>query len=209
MLGRNAKPKRKDKRYTHPVLLIDPNEGERRSVRWTAEESEEAAFLREPHEGYAAGDSVICGMRFEAAQGKFFIVQGTFGERVREERPGRPPGEPLVPLTFDGHLSVAARALMARLATVEPQPPMTLSVHYYTMDWSLSGFMMGGYRGPKRQGERFGVFLRDRTGERSALFEVVARRWFPADNRLACEFVDVSEAAFQFLEEAVLNFGRK
>ncbi len=125
-------------------------------------------------------------------------------------RPGRLPVTARV-VQARPHLVVAFLAKGAEADRILAPPlgatplPLSIVTGYRTIDWSLSGFMLADYRGPLTRGQRFMAVLQS---DRLPIGITVPCHVIRADmakSTLAARFDGLSDAAFRYLEQAVVQ----
>ena len=81
---------------------------------------------------------------------------------------------------------------------------LTVTPAYRTVDWSLSGFMLADYRGSLQKGQRFEARLQSETAPAAVSVNCYVIRADPVKRLLAVRIEGISDAAFRFLERAMV-----
>jgi hypothetical protein len=88
-----------------------------------------------------------------------------------------------------------------------PLPPLTINLdvaEYTTVNWSLGGFLLGGYKGSAFAGQTLAgkLSVRDNT-EPVAFTGVVVRVDEPGPGNLAVQFTDLDDRMVTLLDRAI------
>jgi hypothetical protein len=149
---------------------------------------------------------------------KGYVVHGYEGDVVEgqilypilsvEGRQGRVPVKAKVMQTKPDLVSaiLAAGSEGPRiLAPFMGSKPLTLTITpaFRTIDWSLSGFMLGDYRGNLQKGQRFEARLQSETAPVAVSVNCYIIRADPGRGILAARIEGISDDAFRFLERAM------
>ena len=128
-------------------------------------------------------------------------------------RPGRLPTTTRVvtakPDLVVAFLSKGAEADRILAPPIGSAPlPLHLIMGYRTIDWSLSGFMVADYRGNLTRGQRFHAILQS---DRTTTGITVPCHVIRADlmkSTLAVRFDGLTDSAFRFLEQSVVQLNQ-
>lgn len=127
--------------------------------------------------------------------------------------PGRPGRLPVTARVVQAkpHLVAAFLSKGAEAERILAPPvgsaPLTLMIAtgYRTIDWSLSGFMLADYRGPLTRGQRFMAMLQSDRNPMGVLTPCHVIRADGAKATLAARFDGLSDGAFRYLEQSVVQ----
>lgn len=84
-----------------------------------------------------------------------------------------------------------------------PLPQLSYSVAYKSLNWSLTGFMVGNYTGEVRQGQVFSGTIRLPKTQKTGRFRAQAVRFQKETQGLGCRFLELSQSLFDMLEYAL------
>jgi hypothetical protein len=201
MFGRpNAKTgatrsKVRDKRLNVPNVFVDLRDKVYRTQTW------------------APGKLILSGYEGEIATGEDFSGVLKIG------------GNPKVYL-FDGHAarvdyinkkmaasfelhSAEARELLAQCYAVKEAnpaadlPPLLFSLAYRTVNWSLSGFLIGGYGGKLKSGQQFSGMIRLDKTTKTGFFRAEVKRHVGSVRGLGAQFLSLTPETFEMFEIAM------
>jgi len=85
----------------------------------------------------------------------------------------------------------------------KPLPTLLFSMAYRTVNWSLSGFLIGNYRGNLKLGSNFSGLVRLEKTDRAAVFRAEAKRMVGDCNGMAAQFGKFGPELFDLFELAM------
>jgi len=185
----------RDKRYTMPCLLVDLLSGVHETRHW----SNAQLILRDFGGDLAVGeeftgtftfdDNPACGL-FQACAVRLDPARRLAGAEFRW----------LSPAARD----LIADAQAARTPDAPDQGPvMKVSITQPTINWSLTGMLLGRYQGALAEGQPFRGMIRLEKTQEPGPFAASVIRVNPERHTLALKFQDLPNGTFALLEAAI------
>ncbi|HUA52232.1 MAG TPA: hypothetical protein VMB81_08705 [Candidatus Sulfotelmatobacter sp.] len=179
----------RDKRYAGQALLVDLHDAECEAKIWTTG-------------GFTLADAprkLLDGLHQREVLAGVFSFEGTTDHGLFEaeiegldlERGGLIAR--FVWLSERGHK-------LLEFSNRRPAPPMRLGLARITLNWSLSGLLLGGYRGALKDGERLNGMIWTDDPKDPGLFIGHVIKLNPDKHTLAVKFDELPEATFALLE---------
>ncbi len=182
----------RDKRYSGQTLLVDLRDAEFDASTWSAAGFSVATEAKKFPTGLGA-DGLLTGVfSFEDAKD-----HGIFEARVETLDAERG--------TLGAHfmwVSDGGRKLLAAMAA-RPKATMRLAFTRRTANWSFSGFLLEGYHGALKDGERLRGMIWTDSPKDPGLFGGHAVHVNTERHTLAIKFDDLPDATFTLLERAI------
>ena len=183
----------RDKRYAGQTLMVDLRDVELETTAWSVGHVTltlkpalaEALSEKEPLVGVLTFDGVPDHALFEA---------------VIEQRD---PATGVLRARF-AWLSPDGRALLDRMS-IRPGVTLRVSLAYRTLNWSFSGFLLGGYHGALADGERFRGMIWTGNPHDPGLFGGHAVRVDRQHHTLSVKFDNLPAETFTLLEQAMMH----
>ena len=189
----------RDKRYFGPALRIDLMDRGYETGLW----SDSELIVKIPPGARAAGDRLTGVFTFAGEE-----AHGLFEARVAKL--DIPRG--LMGAEFDWISQSGVSLLKSIAARRQPgehnnHPKMTLGFAHMTLNWSLSGFLLGDYHGPLEAGQRFRGMIWMDTPEDPGLFDGHVVRVDRARHTLSAKFDTLPPSTFALLEAVMHKSG--
>jgi hypothetical protein len=190
-----AKASVRDKRYVMPCLLVDLLSGIYETRHWSGSQMILRDFtgdlaLGEEFTGtFTFDDDPACGL-FQAHAVRLDPARRLLGAEFRWLSP---PARDLI-----------ADALAARQPDAPDQGPvMKLSITQPTINWSLTGMLLGRYHGAVATGSPVYGMIRLEKAQEPGRFAASVIRVNPERHSLALKFQDLPAGTFALLEAAI------
>lgn len=201
MIGRpQAKPgaaraKVRDKRLTMPNLFIDLRDKVYKTQVWAP-----GKFIQSDYDGGLGSGDEFTGVLKIGGSPKVFLFDG---QAVRVDYINKK-----MAASFELH-SQEGNELLAKYYAVKENnpaadlPPLLFSTAYRTVNWSLSGFLIGGYSGKLKIGQQFSGMIRLDKTNKAGFFRAEVMRHVPAVRGLGAQFLSLTPETFEMFEIAM------
>lgn len=201
MIGRpQAKPgpgraKVRDKRLTMPNLFIDLRDKVHKTKVWAP-----GKLIQSDYDGELATGDDFTGVLKIGGSPKVFLFDGHVArvDFINKK----------MAASFELH-SAEANELLAKYYAVKENnpaadlPPLLYSIAYRTMNWSLSGFLIGSYGGKLTIGHQFSGMIRLDKTNKAGFFRAEVKRHVPAVRGLGAQFLSLTPETFEMFEIAM------
>jgi hypothetical protein len=194
-----ARSPNRDKRYYGPALRIDLHDSEYQTALWSTTQ----LIIKAKPGGLPGGvepDQTLHAVftfeeerhhgLFEATVAKLDAAQGQLGAR-------------LTWISDDGKALLAKIAKRVDPKRPETRPLMKVGFTRDTINWSLSGFLLDGYWGELKSGERFHGMIWMNTPRDPGVFAGHAVRVNRDRHTLSVKFDDIPDNTFELLEAVI------
>ena len=189
----------RDKRYYGPALRVDLLDNEHKTPLWSASQ----LIIKAKPGGLPGGlepDQTVTAVfsfederehgLFEATVAKLDAAQGQLGLRFTWVNEG-------------GHALLAKMTKKVDPKRPETRPIMKVTFTRSTINWSLSGFLLGGYWGELKNGERFnGMIWMDKPQD-PGVFGGHAVRVNHDRHTVSVKFDEIPDKTFELLEAVI------
>jgi len=187
----------RDKRYTIPVLSVDLFEKIHETRLWSFSQ-----LIIPKYEGRMPQGSTFTGaFTFEERQGHFGLFEA---KALKIDTAKQMVGAEFTWISKPGF-----ELLEQMNATRKPDTPaieipkMRVSFTYPTINWSLSGCLVGQYWGGLEEGVPFNGLIRIEKAAESGVFTGVLIKYNEDRRTLAVKFTSLSSETFELLETAM------
>jgi hypothetical protein len=186
----------RDKRITHPWLWIDLNERSYSTILWAPNR-----FIMDVPGDRLGADAEFCAVGRIEDRVEALLIDGAVTMHDRKQNRMAVNFEVANP---DGASIMRQIYSESREAPEElPLPSLSFSLAYKSVNWSLTGFMIGNYTGDVQQGQVFTGLIRLPKSQRTGRFRAQAVRYMPETQGLGCRFLELSQSLFDMLEYAL------
>jgi len=193
----NVRAAHRDKRYTIPVLSVDLFEKVHETRLWSFSQM----IIPKYEGGLPQGATFTGAFTFESFTPAFGLFEA---KAVRIDT-----GKQMIGAEFTW-ISKPGFELLERVnATRKPDmpaieiPKMRVTFTYPTINWSLSGGLIGNYWGGLPEGEPFNGMIRIEKAQESGVFSAILIKHNEERHTLAIKFTSLSSETFELLETAM------
>ncbi len=198
-LGRG--PKFRDKRLTFPSLYIDLRDKIYKTSLWQpGTDGQPGKLILNDFDGRLASGEVFAGVMKISGEKETYVFDGT---AIRVDFINKK-----LAATFEIGTPGGMERLRDIVAKRDPEnktplPPILFSLAYRTVNWSLSGFLVGNYRGQLKKDQSFTGMIRLEKSQKSGFFRAEVRRFVSDCKGMAAEFTKFTPEAFELFEIAM------
>ncbi len=190
-----ARSKVRDKRLNVPNLFIDLRDKVYRTKTWAP-----GKLILSDYEGEIATGEDFSGVLKIGGSPKVFLFDG---HAARVDYINKK-----MAASFELH-SAEAHELLAKYYAVKETnpaaelPPLLFSLAYRTVNWSLTGFLIGGYSGKLKIGQQFSGMIRLDKTTKAGFFRAEVMRHVGAVRGLGVKFLSLTPETFEMFEIAM------
>lgn len=190
-----SRAKVRDKRLTMPNLFIDLRDKVYRTKTWAP-----GKLILSDYEGELATGEDFSGVLKIGGSPKVFLFDG---HAARVDYINKK-----MAASFELH-STEAQELLAKYYSFKENnpsaelPPLLFSLAYRTVNWSLSGFLIGGYSGKLKIGQQFSGMIRLDKTTKAGFFRAEVKRHVGAVRGLGAQFLSLTPETFEMFEIAM------
>lgn len=191
-LGRS---KVRDKRLTHPTLYIDLRDQICKTTVWAPDKLIVSHF-----DGRIATGDAFSGVMKMAGDKQLYLFDA---KAVRVDEANRKLAASFDLLSPEGRTKLETIYEQRDPEGKKPLPALLFSMAYKTVNWSLSGFLLGEYHGQLKVGQHFSGMVRLEKTDRAALFRAEAKRFVSDCHGLGAQFDRFDADTFELFELAM------
>lgn len=195
-----TRTKVRDKRIEHPWLWIDLNETRYSTRLWSP-----SRFIMDVLDKRLVQDQEFCAVaRLEGVPDVFLMDSVvTMHDRKNAKMAvnyemSNPEASKLMRDIYQESKNTTDEEGKTR-----PLPNLEFSVAYKSLNWSLTGFMIGNFTGTVQIGQTFNGLVRLPKTQRTGGFRAQAVRFQENGLGLGCRFLEMSQSLFDMLEYAL------
>lgn len=201
MIGRpQAKPgaaraKVRDKRLTMPNLFIDLRDKVYKTRVWAP-----GKFILSDYDGGLGTGDDFTGVLKIGGSPKVFLFDG---HAARVDFINKKMAASFELHSAEGNELLAKYYAMKENNPTADLPPLLFSVAYRTVNWSLSGFLIGEYGGKLTIGQQFSGMIRLDKTNKAGFFRAEVKRHVPSVRGLGAQFLSLTPETFEMFEIAM------
>lgn len=194
-------PKFRDKRLTFPSLFIDLRDKIYKTSLWQpGSESQPGKLILSDFDGRLTSGEVFAGVMKISGEKDTYVFDGS---AIRVDFINKKLAATFEIGTPGGMERLQAIASKRDPENKTPLPPILFSLAYRTVNWSLSGFLVGNYRGQLKTDQSFTGMIRLEKSQKTGFFRAAVRRFVPDCRGMAAQFTKFSPETFELFEIAM------